>query len=103
MSQRDFRLSLEEMCEQFHHLSHTHTDATHRVYYQLYYEIVCGYLVTDRDLRPLIANMVKQIDVRVPWAHGAEHEVLHHVREVLLLVMEKDPLTKQIAVNSPIY
>ena len=100
---RDFRKSLETLCEHFHVLSHEHGGATHRVYYELYYEIICGYLATERDLRPLIANMVKQIDVRVPWAHGAEHEVLNHVREELLLVMEKDPLTKQIAANSSIY
>ena len=100
---RDFRKSLEALCENFHDLYHDHEDATHRVYYEVYYEVICGYLATDRDLRPLIANMVKQIDIRQPWAHGAEHKVLKHVREELILVMEKDPLTKQIAVKSSIY
>jgi len=41
--------------------------------------------------------MIKQIEVRTPWAQGAEYEVLNLVKEELLLVMEKDPLTKHVA------
>jgi len=100
---RDFRKSLETLCEHFHDLSHDHQDETYRIYYELYYEVICGYLAAERDLRPLIANMIKQINVRVPWSHSAERDVLKHIREELLLVMEKDPLTKQIALNSSIY
>ena len=100
---RDFRKSLETLCEHLHDLYHDHNNPTQRSYYELYYEVICGYLATERDLRPLITNMVKQIDIRQPWSQGAEHEALNHVREKLLLVMEKDPLTKQIAANSSIY
>ena len=91
---RDFRKSLETLCENLYELYHDHEDSTHRIYYELYYEIICGYLVADRDLRAPIANMVKQIDIRLPWANGAENDVLKIVREKLLLVLEKDPLTK---------
>ena len=91
---RDFRRSLETLCEHLHELYHDHEDATHRIYYELYYEIICGYLASERDLRPLVANMVKQIDIRLPWAKDAENDVLNMVRRELLLVLEKDPLTK---------
>ena len=95
---RDFRTSLEVLCEKFHDMDCDHHESeTYRIYYNLYYEIICGYLVTERDLRPLIANMIKQIEVRTPWAQGAEYEVLNLVKEELLLVMEKDPLTKHVA------
>ena len=100
---KDFRKALETLCEHFHDLYHDHEKKTHRGYYEMYYEIICGYLATEKDLRPLIVNMVKQIDIRQPWSHGAENEVLNHVRAELLLVMKKDPLIKQIASNSSIY
>ena len=60
-------------------------------------------LASERDLRPLIANMVKQIDIRLPWAKDAENDVLNVVRRELLLVLEKDPLTKPMDRLSSIY
>ena len=49
---RDFRKSLETLCEHLHELYHDHEDATHRIYYELYYEIICGYSGIREGLAP---------------------------------------------------
>jgi len=99
----EFRTNLEILCEAFQEKANSEPHEVSRTYYELYYEILCGYLMSDRDLRPLIANMINQIDIRIPWAQKLEAESLRVVRDGLVEVMEKDPLMRKVMLKSSTY
>ena len=99
----DLRESLNIFCAHLHDVYHKHEDPTYRIYYRLYYEVIKGYLERPTSLQPLIANVIEQIGIRLPWATGSEFHALTDIREGLTLLLEKHVVDEPLDKFSSIY
>lgn len=48
-------------------------------YTDMYTEILKGYALSNRSNAWLVENMIKQIDVRLPWSNSEEKLILEHI------------------------
>ena len=97
--EESLRLYIDTLKEIGHH---EQNEETYRTYHLLYSEVLENYLLQGSEsLQLIIENIVKQIDIRFPWAHGGAKDALGMIGAELSHILAIHSVHRRIDSNEP--